>query len=164
MMVGTLSIIDVPDEDQLQQYTKQVFANNHFPDQGDDDGEGQDDNGGKRQAIDTITPAASTAQSLVERLLDGGAGFGGDAGGVSALIDTLMAQLGRFLESRNGGLPLRTADALPDTSSSAREADTDPLAGFGQAKGEQANDSVPNHHQRGSNKLGLDRAEDDLTA
>jgi YVTN family beta-propeller protein len=164
MMVGTLSIIDVPDEDQLQQYTKQVFANNHFPDQGDDDGKGQDDNGGKRQAIDTITPAASTGQSLVERLLDGGAGFGGDAGGVSALIDTLMAQLSRFLESRNGGLPLRTADALPDTSSSAGEADTDPLAGLGQAKGEQAKDSQPNHHRRGPNKLGLDRAEDDLTA
>jgi YVTN family beta-propeller protein len=31
MMVGTVSIIDVPDAEQLQEYTKQVAANDHFP-------------------------------------------------------------------------------------------------------------------------------------
>jgi YVTN family beta-propeller protein len=35
MMVGTVSIIDVPDADQLQDYTQQVVANDHFPSDGD---------------------------------------------------------------------------------------------------------------------------------
>jgi hypothetical protein len=148
-----------------------------------------DDYGSKHEAIDTITQAASTAQSFVDRLhpaiadmgndrmpaantaqsfvdrrLDGGTGFGGDTGDVSALTDTLMIQLGRSLQSWNGGLALQTTNALSNTPSSARQADTDPLAGFGQAEGEQVNDSLPNHHQRDSNKLALHTAEDDLTA
>jgi len=34
MMVGTVSIIDVPDAEQLQEYTRQVAANDRFPDGG----------------------------------------------------------------------------------------------------------------------------------
>jgi YVTN family beta-propeller protein len=45
MMVGTVSIIGVPDQDQLGDYTEQVAQNDRFPDAGDGGDEGD---GGKR--------------------------------------------------------------------------------------------------------------------
>jgi YVTN family beta-propeller protein len=113
MIVGTMSLIDVPDRDQLLQDTQQVFANDHFFGAMDDQGTA----GGSMNAA----PAGSSAQlaSSPQSLVSGPALLGPDA------ASALQASSTNATGSAAGGSESGTTGSSGSLAGAANQATTD---------------------------------------
>jgi YVTN family beta-propeller protein len=123
MMVGTVSIIDVPDAEQLQEYTQQVAANDHFPSDGNpetaDDGSlsVQDNEAGQPVATDIQASVVSDLQAaslaaLDERVVQ-------EDRPLALVADTLPRLTEPAAAERFSAVDARAGDLLPDHHASA---------------------------------------------